>query len=364
MNGFPCIARSSISTLIIFFVIVPITSTWAINNGGKLEELRERSKRILATLDGLDSRLEQMRSANSEQSTPVNEVGPRDQEVIWEDYESIPLPGDSEDKETPQTVEEHTESGTIEWETYSENEGESPQENWTEQDTEFEFVIEKYEEENPEISDDPDSFNSSDSTYRVVKSDYYVIFNYGIQLGSEIDFSSDLPALSGELDVDWGHNLSLELGIPLDMMENLELGILLGFNNAEISGFSGSSKTTTALTGADGEISNYYFAIRPNYTFELSDEMAIRAGTSLGLSSRHNHFDSEHVNTRVIPGANNYIFQEEKLCILWDFHTTVQWALWENGGLLFGYRFAYVSGTGNFDSQIANSFEFGGRIGF
>ena len=363
MNGFPCIARSSISTLIIFFVIVPITSTWAINNGGKLEELRERSKRILATLDGLDSRLEQMRSANSEQSTPVNEVGPRDQEVIWEDYESIPLPGDSEDKETPQTVEEHTESGTIEWETYSENEGESPQENWTEQDTEFEFVIEKYEEENPEISDDPDSFNSSDSTYRVVKSDYYVIFNYGIQLGSEIDFSSDLPALSGELDVDWGHNLSLELGIPLDMMENLELGILLGFNNAEISGFSGSSKTTTALTGADGEISNYYFAIRPNYTFELSDEMAIRAGTSLGLSSRHNHFDSEHF-TSVISGANNYIFQEEKLCILWDFHTTLQWALWENGGLLFGYRFAYVSGTGNFDSQIANSFEFGGRIGF
>ena len=233
MNGFPCIARSSISTLIIFFVIVPITSTWAINNGGKLEELRERSKRILATLDGLDSRLEQMRSANSEQSTPVNEVGPRDQEVIWEDYESIPLPGDSEDKETPQTVEEPTESGTIEWETYSENEGESPQENWTEQDTEFEFVIEKYEEENPEISDDPDSFNSSDSTYRVVRSDYYVIFNYGIQLGSEIDFSSDLPALSGELDVDWGHNLSLELGIPLDMMEtwNLELCLALTTRN-------------------------------------------------------------------------------------------------------------------------------------
>ena len=364
MNVIAHTVQSSFRALAVSTLILPSLCGWAMNNGEKLEELRERSKRILATLDGLDSRLEQMRSANSEQSTPVNEVGPRDQKVIWEDYESIPLPGDSEDKETPQTVEEHTESGTIEWETYSENENESPQESSMEQDTEFEFVIEKYEEENPEISDDPDSFNSSDSTYRVVKSDYYVIFNYGIQLGSEIDFSSDLPALSGELDVDWGHNLSLELGIPLDMMANLELGILLGFNNAEISGFSGSSKTATALTGADGEISNYYFAIRPNYTFELSDEMAIRAGTSLGLSSRHNHFDSEHVNTRVIPGANNYIFQEEKLCILWDFHTTVQWALWENGGLLFGYRFAYVTGTGDFEGHFGNSLEFGGRWGF
>ena len=88
------------------------------------------------------------------------------------------------------------------------------------------------------------------------------------------------------------------------------------------------------MTGADGEISNYYFAIRPNYTFELSDEMAIRAGTSLGLSSRHNHFDSEHVKSPLLNRASNYIFQEEKLCILWDFHTTLQWALWENGGLL------------------------------
>ena len=371
MNGFPCIARSSISTLIIFFVIVPITSTWAINNGGKLEELRERSKRILATLDGLDSRLEQMRSANSEQSTPVNEVGPRDQEVIWEDYESIPLPGDSEDKETPQTVEEHTESGTIEWETYSENEVESPQENWTEQDTEFEFVIEKYEEENPEISDDPDSFNSSDSTYRVVRSDYYVIFNYGILLGSNIDFStSSLGGISGEIETKAGNGMSLEFGFSFGM---LELGILAGFTNQEFKNVS-------------GEISNYYLALRPNLTFELSDNIDFRAGTSLGFSSRHNNFETIGqvdeinlfndylksidqfttlgLNPSDYPILDNPIFQEEKLCFLWDFHTTLQWALWDSGGLLFGYRLAIVTGTGNFDAHIANSFEFGGRWGF
>ena len=361
MNNLAFIPQNFFRTLTFALLFFPALCGWSMETREKLEELRERSEIILGSLEALGDKLQRLSvSANAAPSgaTPTPEDG-----TVAEP----PLPEDSFSSETPLPA-SSPESEQIDWDSqFKEDSYDQPEfpanDELNDEESDFDFVIEKFEQEEADELTGDAPFESPATSYGANSGDYYLIFNYGIQFGSGIDFSSDSPDLSGELDVDWGHNLSLELGIPLDMMENLELGIVLGFNNAEISGFSGSSKTTTALTGADGEISNYYFAIRPNYTFELSDEMAIRAGTSLGLSSRHNHFDSEHAKI-LLTSSPNYIFQEEKLCILWDFHTTLQWALWENGGILFGYRFAYVTGTGNFEGHFGNSLEFGGRWGF
>jgi len=349
----------SFRPLIVFLFFVPALMSWGADKGEKLKELKQRSERILASLNQLDAKLNGLRQGE-DAPVPQSTIGDSlDEEVIWEDADSIPLPEDPEDTWLPKSEETPAAPGTetIEWDAQADDEKEQEQEEEIfREDEDFDFVIEKFEEdESFESGDDP--FDGASNDYRFSSNDYYVIFNYGIQLGSEIEFESSFNNYKGDLDVSFGNNLSVEFG---KSFETFELGLLVGFNNADIDGLSG------VINGSgSGEISNYYFAIRPNYIHEFSDAMALRAGTSLGFSSRHNHFDSDHVPTMYFfPTLPNYTFQEEKLCFLLDFHTTLQWALWESGGILFGYRFAYVTGTGDFGGQVANSFEFGGRWGF
>ena len=344
-----------------------------IDKGAKLEELKERSERILASLNGLEAKLQGIRSTETEPTPPPTFNDSLDEEVIWEDADSIPLPDDPVDSWLPKSEETSAAPGTetIQWDAQADDEKEQEQEEKIfREDEDFDFVIEKFEEDESYDSED-DPFDGASNDYRFSSNDYYVIFNYGILMGSNIDFStSSLGGHSGEIETKAGNGMSLEFGFSFEM---LELGILAGFTNQEFSNVS-------------GEISNYYLALRPNMTFELSDDIDFRAGTSFGFSSRHNHFESvaqvDDINILIddfkslgsftssgldpsnYPFLDDPIFQEEKLCFLWDFHTTLQWALWDSGGLLFGYRLAIVTGTGDFDTHIANSFEFGGRWGF
>ena len=350
------IAPNSSLSLVFFAFLLPIFVCSGIDKGEKLQDLKERSERILASLNRLDAKLNGLRQGE-DAPVPQGSVGDSlDEEVIWENEDSVPLPDDPADSWLPKSEEAETPSTeTIEWDTQVDDENEQAQEEEIfRKDDDFEFVIEKFDEDESSDSE-ADSFDGASNDYRFSSNDYYVIFNYGIQLGSEVEFvTNDFTNYNGDLDVSFGNNLSVEFG---KSFESFELGLLVGFNNAEIDSLSGVSDGR-----GSGEISNYYFAIRPNYIYDFSDAMALRAGTSLGFSSRHNHFDSDAIKSVLLVG--NYTFQEEKLCFLWDFHTTLQWALWENGGILFGYRFAYVTGTGDFGGQVANSFEFGGRWGF
>ena len=379
MKNFLNIAPNFSQIFSLFAFLFSTLACVGIDKGAKLEELKERSERILASLNGLEAKLQGIRSSETEPTPSPTFNDSLDEEVIWEDADSVPLPDDPKDSWLPKSEETSAAPGTetIEWDTQANDEKEQEQEEEIfREDEDFDFVIEKFEEdESFESGDDP--FDGASNDYRFSSNDYYVIFNYGILMGSNIDFSSSsLGGISGEIETNAGNGMSLEFGFSFEM---LELGILAGFTNQEFSNVS-------------GEISNYYLALRPNMTFELSDSIDFRAGTSLGFSSRHNHLktsgyvndingltDSLKSNSLYIidnsfalypfdpnlyPTLDNPIFQEEKLCFLWDFHTTLQWALWDSGGLLFGYRLAIVTGTGNFDTHIANSFEFGGRWGF
>ena len=387
MNRIVRIAQVSFRALFPLYFFLPAFAGLGMNNQEKMEELRERSERILASLNSLDARLQGLRTGESTQvPNPPADPSPQEQ-VIWEDQEDIPLPDETLDPAgyyEGSTSDSSPDSEVIDWNSVSTTKEAEDSENadLDEMDEKaeqgFNFVIEDFEESEEQDSYINNSFDSSDSEYAFSGSDYYVIFNYGILLGSEIDFSSNaLGGISGEIETKAGNGMSLEFGFSFEM---LELGILAGFTNQEFKNVS-------------GEISNYYLALRPNMTFELSDNIDFRAGTSLGFSSRHNHFettgqvdeindlteslksntlllfdansfDQYLLNPNFYPMLDNPIFQEEKLCFLWDFHTTLQWALWDSGGLLFGYRLAIVTGTGNFDTHIANSFEFGGRWGF
>jgi len=344
-----------------------------IDKGEKLQDLKERSERILASLNRLDAKLNGLRQGEDVPSPEPTVDNSLNEEVIWEDVDSVPLPEDPEDSWLSKSRETSAapQTETIEWDAQLNNVNEQEQdEEIFREDEDFDFVIEKFEEDASFESGD-DTFDGASNDYRFSSNDYYVIFNYGIQLGSEIDVShSSLGGISGEIETDLGYGMSVEFGYSMGM---LELGIITGFNHQEVDSFSGNVGTDSGTSPGDGEISNYYIAIRPNYIHEFTNAMALRAGTSLGFSSRHNHFESNDINsyasalsTFFSPGVPlpNPVFHEEKLCFLWDFHTTLQWALWVSGGILFGYRFAYVTGTGDFGGQVANSFEFGGRWGF
>ena len=390
MNRIVRIAQISFRALFPLYFFLPVFAGLGMNNQEKMEELRERSERILASLNSLDARLQGMRTGEATQvANPPADPSPQEQ-VIWEDQEDIPLPDETLD---PAGYSESSTSGSspdsevIDWNSVSttkeaeDSETADLDEMDEKAEQEFNFVIEDFEESEEQDPYASNSFDSSDSEYTLSGNDYYVIFNYGILLGSEIDFSSNaLGGISGEIETDTGHGISLEFGYSFGM---LELGILAGFNNQDVTGFAGSVSGVQSSGAGNGEISNYYLALTPNVVVELSDSIDLRGGISLGFSSKHNSFESEDINNMAseldLLGINSssyktnfdsddrlpkQIFHEEKICFLWDFHTTLQWALWENGGLLFGYRFAYISGTGDFDSQISNSFEFGGRMGF
>jgi len=385
MNRIVRIAQISFRALFPLYFFLPVFAGLGMNNQEKMEELRERSERILASLNSLDARLQGMRTEEATQvANPPADPSPQEQ-VIWEDQEDIPLPDETLD---PAGYSESSTSGSspdsevIDWNSVSttkeaeDSETADLDEMDEKAEQEFNFVIEDFEESEEQDPYINNSFDSSDSEYTLSGNDYYVIFNYGILLGSEIDFSSNaLGGISGELETDTGHGMSLEFGYSIGM---IELGLLAGFNNQEISRFTGTINgwhTSNGKGTSSGEISNYYLALRPNLLVELSDSIDLRLGTSFGLSKKHINSEKDDVNSlasslnNVLEADNlvlfpNPTFHEEKLCFLWDFHTTLQWALWENGGLLFGYRFAYISGTGDFDSQISNSFEFGGRMGF
>ena len=376
MNRIVRIAQISFRALFPLYFFLPVFAGLGMNNQEKMEELRERSERILASLNSLDARLQGMRTGEATQvANPPADPSPQEQ-VIWEDQEDIPLPDETLD---PAGYSESSTSGSspdsevIDWNSVSttkeaeDSETADLDEMDEKAEQEFNFVIEDFEESEEQDPYINNSFDSSDSEYTLSGNDYYVIFNYGILMGSNIDFStSSLGGISGEIETKAGNGMSLEFGFSFEM---LELGILAGFTNQEFKNVS-------------GEISNYYLALRPNMTFELSDDIDFRVGTSFGFSSRHNHFESvaqvddindflndlksrnQFADPTDYPMLDNPIFHEEKLCFLWDFHTTLQWALWDSGGLLFGYRLALVTGTGNFDTHIANSFEFGGRWGF
>jgi len=393
MNRIVRIAQISFRALFPLYFFLPVFAGLGMNNQEKMEELRERSERILASLNSLDARLQGMRTGEATQvANPPADPSPQEQ-VIWEDQEDIPLPDETLD---PAGYSESSTSGSspdsevIDWNSVSttkeaeDSETADLDEMDEKAEQEFNFVIEDFEESEEQDPYINNSFDSSDSEYTLSGSDYYVIFNYGILLGSEIDVThSSLGGTFGEIETDTGHGLSLEFGYSFGM---LELGILAGFNNQDVTGFAGSVSGVQSSGAGNGEISNYYLALTPNVVVELSDSIDLRGGISLGFSSKHNSFESEDINNIAsgvssiwgLQQLNQYyntkfdygdtlpkqIFHEEKICFLWDFHTTLQWALWENGGLLFGYRFAYISGTGDFDSQISNSFEFGGRMGF
>ena len=390
MNRIVRIAQISFRALFPLYFFLPVFAGLGMNNQEKMEELRERSERILASLNSLDARLQGMRTGEATQvANPPADPSPQEQ-VIWEDQEDIPLPDETLD---PAGYSESSTSGSspdsevIDWNSVSttkeaeDSETADLDEMDEKAEQEFNFVIEDFEESEEQDPYINNSFDSSDSEYTLSGNDYYVIFNYGILLGSEIDFSSNaLGGISGEIETDTGHGISLEFGYSFGM---LELGILAGFNNQDVTGFAGSVSGVQSSGAGNGEISNYYLALTPNVVVELSDSIDFRGGISLGFSSKHNSFESGDINNMAseldLLGINSssyktnfdsddrlpkQIFHEEKICFLWDFHTTLQWALWENGGLLFGYRFAYISGTGDFDSQISNSFEFGGRMGF
>ena len=376
MNRIVRIAQISFRALFPLYFFLPVFAGLGMNNQEKMEELRERSERILASLNSLDARLQGMRTGEATQvANPPADPSPQEQ-VIWEDQEDIPLPDETLD---PAGYSESSTSGSspdsevIDWNSVSttkeaeDSETADLDEMDEKAEQEFNFVIEDFEESEEQDPYINNSFDSSDSEYTLSGNDYYVIFNYGILMGSNIDFSSSsLGGISGEIETNAGNGMSLEFGFSFEM---LDLGILAGFTNQEFKNVS-------------GEISNYYLALRPNMTFELSDDIDFRVGTSFGFSSRHNHFESvaqvddindflndlksrnQFADPTDYPMLDNPIFHEEKLCFLWDFHTTLQWALWDSGGLLFGYRLAIFTGTGNFDTHIANSFEFGGRWGF
>ena len=369
MKNFLNIAPNFSRILSLLAFLVSTLACVGIDKGEKLEELKQRSERILASLNGLEAKLQGIRSSDTESIPSPTFDDSLDEEVIWEDADSVPLPDDPEDSWLPKSEKTSVAPGTetIEWDAQADDVKEMEQEEEIfREDEDFQFVIEKFDEvESSDSETDPIDGTSND--YRFSSDDYYVIFNYGILMGSNIDFStSSLGGISGEIETKAGNGMSLEFGFSFEM---LELGILAGFTNQEFKNVS-------------GEISNYYLALRPNMTFELSDDIDFRVGTSFGFSSRHNHFESvaqvddindflndlksrnQFADPTDYPMLDNPIFQEEKLCFLWDFHTTLQWALWDSGGLLFGYRLALVTGTGNFDTHIANSFEFGGRWGF
>ena len=76
-----------------------------IDKGAKLEELKERSERILASLNGLEAKLQGIRSTETEPTPPPTFNDSLDEEVIWEDADSVPLPDDPEDSWFPKSEE-------------------------------------------------------------------------------------------------------------------------------------------------------------------------------------------------------------------------------------------------------------------
>ncbi len=310
----------------------------------KINELRTRSSQILDSLHGLDAKLEGLRIVPLS-NAPFSEI---DSEEDWTIDSSnslkTPLPEDIKNEYSSQESDEAGRGQSTPRESKFE----------TMSNEEFDFVIEPHENEKSfKVENGDVDSPSSSPKFRHSRGDYYLILSTGFQFGSDLDVHHDGLLIQGEIDTQPGYSMSMEFGRSLGM---LEIGLLAGFSLQELGSFSGAASGYTGhLSAGEGEISNYYLAIRPNVFFELSDLIGIRAGTSLGISSRHNNYSLK------LPFNE---LHEAGVGLLWDFHSSLQLALWDSGGLSLGYRFAYIGDTGDFGALGAHAIEASARWGF
>ena len=75
----------SFRPLIVFLFFVPALMSWGADKGEKLKELKQRSERILASLNQLDAKLNGLRQGEDAPAPQATIGDSLDEEVIWED---------------------------------------------------------------------------------------------------------------------------------------------------------------------------------------------------------------------------------------------------------------------------------------
>jgi len=187
----------------------------------------------------------------------------------------------------------------------------------------------------------------SDAKPKVVKrpiGSYFFSFRPNVHFSQDLDYDFTFGP-EGTIDSKTGHGIAFEFGREFGGWEFL---LDLGYDRTRLGNLSWMGSEYQAK----GNVSAYHLMIGSAKRFALSDKVNLRAGLSLGLANRHDHYELSALLPNTIDEEN--LAFRAKFGLLLDFEIT------ESFHLSAGYGIRHLNGSDGFSRALAHSLELGG----